>query len=384
MKIPSIRVLSPSLELLAEFDAYTSLQYTRVWQGVGEFEFHLFGVLDPTILTEGNLILLEADGQRAGIIRSVQQDDGEGGTTVTVKGQTLNGLAAQRTTLPLEGETNGGYDVVPALAAVGQTPDPVAAETILKTYAARHLTSPLDTKRKIPGLVLAPDLGRGMKTVWMSRFEPLNEVLQAVGEYTDMGWEIRADLDAGQLVFDTLPGVDRTDQQSTNSAVIFSLEFESAESLSYLRDVSGHRNLAYAGGAGEGASRTVLKVTNDAVEPEGLARFETFIDCGTLEIVGSDTAMSLEEEGKHKLLDYPLTESLTATLTQGGSFLYRQHWDLGDLVTVLDRALGVAMDMRVAQVTERYEAGSYGVDVTFGEAPKHLGRVIRSLKNTVR
>ena len=65
-----------------------------------------------------------------------------------------------------------------------------------------------------------------------------------------------------------------------------------------------------------GADRTVLKVTNNAEEPEGLERFETFIDCGTLEIVGSDTAMSLEE-GKAKLLDYPRTESLTATLPQG-------------------------------------------------------------------
>ena len=376
--------MSPALELLGEFDAYTSLQFTRLWQGVGEFEFHLFGALDPAVLTDGNLILLDADGTRAGIIRSIQQDDGEGGVTVAVRGQTLNGLAAQRTTLPLEGAANGGYDIVPALAAPGENPAPVPAETILKTYAARHLVQPLDAKRKIPRLALAPDLGRGMKTVWMSRFEPLDEVLQAVGEYTDTGWGVRLDVDAGEMVFDVLPGVDRTDQQTQNSAVVFSLEFESVESKTYLRDVSGGRNLAYAGGAGEGAERAVLKVTNDAAEPEGLARFETFIDCGALEIVGSETAMSLEEEGKHKLLDYPTTESLTATLSQGGSFLYRAHWDLGDLVTVVHRSLGVAADMRVTKVTERYEAGNYGVDVTFGEAPKHLGRVIRSLRNTVR
>ena len=384
MNIPSIRVLSPALDLLAEFDAYPSLQFTRVWQGVGEFEFHLFGPLDMGVLAQGNLILLDADGSRCGVIRSVQQDDGETGVQVTVKGQTLNGIAAQRTTLPLEGEANGGYDVVPALTQAGQTPEPLPAETILKTYASRHLADPLDPKRKIPGLVLAPDLGRGRKTVWMSRFEALDEVLRAVGEYTDTGWEIRADPAAGRLIFDVLPGVDRTDQQAENSAVVFSLEFESVESLTYLREVSGYRNLAYAGGAGEGAGRTVLKVTNDAEEPEGLARFETFIDCGALEAVGGDTAMSLEEEGKHKLLDYPLAESLTATSAQGGSFLYRRDWDLGDLVTVADRGLGIAADMRVAQVTERYEAGGYGVDVTFGEAPKHLGRVIRSLKNTVR
>ena len=122
MQIPSIRVLSPALELLGEFDAYTSLQFSRLWQGVGDFEFHLFGELDERVLAQGNLVLLDADGTRAGIIRSVEQDDGEGGVTVTVRGQTLNGLAGQRTTLPLEGEANGGYDVVPALESAGQTP----------------------------------------------------------------------------------------------------------------------------------------------------------------------------------------------------------------------------------------------------------------------
>ena len=88
MQIPSIRVLSPALELLGEFDAYTSLQFSRLWQGVGDFEFHLFGELDERVLAQGNLVLLDADGTRAGIIRSVEQDDGEGGVTVTVYAQT--------------------------------------------------------------------------------------------------------------------------------------------------------------------------------------------------------------------------------------------------------------------------------------------------------
>ena len=83
-----------------------------------------------------------------------------------------------------------------------------------------------------------------------------------MGEDTDMGWGIHLDPDGGNLVFDVLPGVDRTDQQSENSAVVFALEFESVASLTYLRDVSGHRNLAYAGGAGEGADRTVLKAVS--------------------------------------------------------------------------------------------------------------------------
>lgn len=384
MKIPNVRVLSPGMELLAEIDAYTSLLFSRSWQGVGEFEFHVPGPLPPALLEEGNLILLGDDGSRSGVIRSYQQEDGADGLQITVKGQTLSGLAAQRVTIPLEGDANGGYDIVPALSSAGETPPPVPAETILKTYAARHLTNPLDPKRAIPGLLVADDLRRGMSTVWMSRFEALDEVMAAVGAYTDMGWEIRMDVKNRMLVFDAVPGIDRSASQHENSPVIFSLEYESVQSLAYLRDVSGHRNLGYAGGVGEGAGRTVIKVTNDASEPEGAARFETFLDCGALEIVGSDTAMSLEEEGRHRLKEYPFAESLTAAVPLAGSFLYREHWELGDLVTVIDRGAGVAADMRISQVTERYEAANVGLEVTFGEAPAHLGRVIRRLKTTVR
>ena len=94
----------------------------------------------------------------------MEQDDGEGGVTVTVRGQTLNGLAGQRTTLPLEGEANGGYDVVPALESAGQTPDPVPAETILDVRGPAP-GQPVGPQAEDPLLVLAPDQGRGMETV---------------------------------------------------------------------------------------------------------------------------------------------------------------------------------------------------------------------------
>lgn len=384
MEKPNIRILSPNRLLLAEIDGYASLFFTRSWQGVGEFEFHMAGSYPPALLKEGNFILLDNDGRRAGIIRSVQQENGPDGLRITIKGQTLNGLASQRITLPLSGEANGGYDVAPPLSAVGEEPDPIPAETILKTYARRHLAEPDDPLRAVGCLDIAADLGRGRKAVWMSRYEKLDEALEGVSAYTDMGWEIRLDPATRRLVFDALPGVDRSDSQQENSPVVFSLEFESVQSLQYLRDMSGYRNLGYAGGIGEGADRAVLKVTNDTAEPEGLNRFEIFLDCGQLELTGSDTAMSLGEEGRHKLQEYPFSESLTAQAPQAGSFLYRRHWDLGDLVTVADRKIGVAADMRISRVTERYEASGMGISITFGESPVRLGRLIRRLKDTIR
>ncbi|MDE6724920.1 MAG: siphovirus ReqiPepy6 Gp37-like family protein, partial [Ruminiclostridium sp.] len=146
----------------------------------------------------------------------------------------------------------------------------------------------------------------------------------------------------------------------------------------------GYRNLAYAGGAGEGADRTILKITAEDSEPEDWDRRETFIDCGSLEIVETDTAMSLFDEALHKLKEYEKTETLNASVADTVSFAYLKKWDLGDKVTVVSKAAGVRFDTRITEVSERYESGGSGIDVTFGAPKADLGRVIKSIKNKPR
>lgn len=385
MKTPSIRILNrDTLQLAGEIDLYTSLLFTRSWQGVGEFEFQSPGALDPGLIHEGTIIMLDNDGHRSGIVRSVQIDSSANGITTIVKGQTLSGLATQRCTIPAGDSLNGGYDNVPQITQLGESPAPVSAETILKTYVDRHLSMVAGGKRGILKLISWPDESRGMKTVWMSRYESLDSVLQLVSEYTDIGWEIYVHPTLLLAFFDVIPGVDRTAGQMENSRVIFSLSYENINSMTYAHDVLNYKNVAYAGGIGDGADRLILQVTNEDQEPECYDRFETFVDCGTLEVAETDTALSLSEEGKHKLLDFTKTESLTATIAPSSSFIYRKHWDLGDLVTIVDQNSGVTTDRRVASIAERYEAGSQGIDVTFGTPPKHLSRAIHSLKNTIR
>lgn len=397
MKIPAIRIIDTSGALLTEVDTYTSLYFKRSWQGVGDFQFVLpadaQGLGDIGL---GHYIMLDNDGHRAGIIRSLEYTEDNRGPVLSVKGVTLNGLTAQRITVPKmkdvnanpdsgepeETDPNGGYDNVPELTKENPNPIPVPAETILKTYASRHLAQPEDPTRRIPMTVDA-DFGRGMKTVWMSRYERLDTVLQKAAEYCDMGWEIYLDKDGG-LHFDVIPGSDHSVSQEENSPVLFSLDFESIKSLNHLQDLSGYLNLGYAAGMGEGYDRTVLKVTNEQTEPTAFTRFETFLDCGDLAITVSDTAMSLVDEGKHQLKEFEKQESLSAVVAPESSFVYGVDWALGDLVTIQSRIGGVSLDARIAEITERYESTQMGIDVTFGTAPLHLGRVIQSLKNIPR
>lgn len=382
MEIPSIKILSQSLQLLNEIDLYTSLQFTRSWQGVGSFELHILGNCPTT--TIGNLIMLSNDGHRAGIIRSVTKTVDVNGVSTTITGQTLDGIVSQRITVPWSDVREKGYFTVPKTSSTDKT---VPAETILKTFAAWHLRPVSTNKPRAIGeqdFVVASNKKRGIDTNWISRYERLDEVMQSISEYCDCGWEIYIDLKNSRLIFDYLEGVDRSVNQNENSRVILSRDFESIDSLTYTQDDSEFRNIAYCGGAGEDENRTVLAVTNENTTPQGLNRFEVFEDCGTLEIAETDTSVSLKYEGLHKLEEYKKIETLTAEIAQGGSFVYLKDWNLGDLVTVRDRELNIMQDLRITEVSENYEPDNINISVTLGILPLRLGKVIKKIKPTVR
>lgn len=385
MNVPLITVIDRNFALQAQIDIYTSLLLNRKWQSVGDWQLVLpVSAKGADKLKKGNIILLGSDGHRSGYIEGINANESENGTVLTVMGKTLQGLASQRITLPDNNEYNYGYDNVPKLTGEDISPAAVSAETVLKTYAKRHLAEPEDPKRKFSALVIAEDLKRGKETLWSSRLETLSDVLRNISEYCDTGWEIYADLKKKRLVFDIVEGVDRSYGQSENSRVIFSRDFDNILNSTYTDSLEGYRNLAYAGGAGEGADRTILKVTAEDTEPEDWDRRETFIDCGSLEIVETDTAMSLSDEALHKLKEYEKTETLNASVADTASFAYLKKWDLGDKVTVVSKAAGARFDTRITEVSERYEAGGSGIDVTFGAPKADLGRVIKSIKNKPR
>ena len=92
----------------------------------------------------------------------------------------------------------------------------------------------------------------------------------------------------------------------------------------------------------------------------------------------------MSAEGKHKLKDYKFTKTLTAEIAQGGSFKYLKQWDLGDLVTVSDREIGLMQDLRITEVSESYEPDNSKITVTLGTAPERLSRVIKKFKPIIR
>jgi hypothetical protein len=366
-----IRILTPSLDLLAEIDNYESLLFTRRWHEIGEFELRINRHKKHTeLLQRGNLILLGASRNKVGIIRHREialDENGKKTENWFVKGIALKGVVAQRITVPPSGDSHD--------RASG------AAETVIKYYVNNHIINPVDVKRKIDMLLLASDQQRGSNISWESRFKNLADELVEISKASGLGWDVFLDLQQKKWIFDVYEGRNLTVNQTENPPVIFSPQFESLKQLSFVESDYNYKNFGYIAGQGEGADRRVVEVG----EAEGFSRIETFIDSRDISeqdesgqaLPEEQVIAKLQERGQQKLSEFAQEFFLEGQILTNSPFVYEKDYDLGDIVTIQNREWGVTRDARITEIKEIYEPGGFQIEATFGESRPTLVKKLK-------
>ena len=366
-----IRILTPTLDLLAEIDNYESLLFTRRWHEVGEFELRINRHKRHTeLLQRGNLIMLGSHTNKVGIIRhrEISLDEGGKGTeTWLIRGIALKGIVGQRITVPPAGDS---HDRVSG-----------ATETVMKHYVNNHIVNPADVNRKIDMLVIATDIQRGSTISWESRFKNLAEELMEISKVSGLGWDVILDLQQKKWIFDVYEGRNLTVNQTENPPVIFSPQFESLKQLSFVESDFNYRNYGYIAGQGEGEDRRVVEIG----EAEGLSRIETFIDARDISeedenqqaLPENEIIAKLQQRGQQKLSEFTQDFFLEGQILTNSPFVYEKDYDLGDIVTIQNREWGITRDARITEIKEIYEPGGFQIEATFGESRPTL---IKKLK----
>lgn len=356
-----LRVMNLDFETLAYIDSCTSIQWTRKLWEVGSIEIHCsLGKKGADKLTEDKIVFLDA--HRAGIITVPTMEKTKMRKKIMAKGRELKDLCRWRDTVPgqIDEAQYFGYDRFPAPS------DPDAPiESVMKHLIDRHMVTPEDDNRLLTNIVIAPDQLRGTPGRWSSRFAPLTDVLKKIGEMYGVGYEMYLDLTNNKIVFETIHGNDHT--ASSSSPVVFATSWSNIATLKYGVDKSNYYNTAYLGGAGEDEGRLIqILYENDEVKT-GYDRREAFLDCGSI-----DNIDDLKYEGKHKLKDYIIVKTLTGDVVPNGPFVYKQHWDLGDFVTLTSEDFGVTLDVQITEVKEIYERGKIRAVPTFGKRHRNI------------
>ncbi len=223
------------------------------------------------------------------------------------------------------------------------------------------------------------------KIDYQKSYGNLLEELKILSETNSIGFLIRTDLEIKQHYFELYKGIDRSINQEVNSPVIFSRDYDNLYEQEYTDSIDNLRTTSVVAGEGEGSARKVIVVNNNF---KGLDRRELFVDARDLQKesetdgakkVLSDTEYNsiLVQRGKEKLSECKDIKTFEGRIISN-NYIYKKDYDLGDIVTVMDKKWNVQVDTRITEVAEIYEGGKVQIVPTLGnKIPTILEKIRR-------
>lgn len=310
-------------------DVYESFIWTERFAEKGDFELKLL----PTIQNQRRFI----PGTRISIhesyrVMSVETSevgvDEEGARFLIVKGFSLEYVLEQRL----------------AMASLDIVTDP---QWILEG-TPKEIATQMFHDICVTGILNAGDVIDGVNEVNIfpadTIAEPPDDIIyivdpmtlyQGIKDLADtyfMGFRLVRDHDTTQLYFDVYMGVDRTTQQSTHPAVIFSPDLENLESTRKLESSAQYKNVAYV--VSPVGSEIVYL---DDVDPgvEGFERRVLLVKADDIEDpVPADATAKMIQRGKQELAKNRRFIAIDGEVTENSKYVYGTHFTVGDYVTM--------------------------------------------------
>lgn len=300
--------------------------------------------------------MLNKDGNRVGVIEHIEinKDSTE---EITVKGFSLAYWFTQRITIPPIGYENHSFNLM--------------VEDIMIALVKANAVDPVDINREIPNLIIETSKGRGDKLQFQTRHKNLADELTKLSKASGLGFTVDLDYKAKKFVFKVLEGLNLSYGQGINPPAIFSLDYDNILKQNYIESNIGYKNVGYVAGQGEGVDRQIEILGN---ELSGFERRETFIDARDIE-----DGTNLADRGKVKLSE---TQQIQNFECEVDSKDYKDTWNLGDIVTTINKKLKLRVDNRVSEVKEVYENSGFKVEPIFGNPIPTLNEKIKQMTDT--
>lgn len=388
-----LEVFDFELNRLGLIEIYSSINYTLKFIDVGSFEL-------KCAINEQNVKLIQKnrflwiENEVCGIIQYISSSTDDG--TITVKGKLAKEMLNWRW-------------VYPCFVKTGEPAS--LAEGIVNI----HCVNPSEPKRKMRGLVIG-NAGYVINKPHITYQKTGDTVLtsvQNISTANNLGFEVYFNpRNANPFKFVMLEGKDRTiGNKDGNKPVVFSRDFENIISGSYEYNDDSFRNIALVAGEttdgsnNENATRTFLVV--DQVGSENVSSFyrkELYIDARDLQSEYSEEATTKDDEGNDitETVQKKMTEQeYNATLSNRGFekmgetlveesyesqirtdartiYQFGKDYTYGDYVTVIDKSLGIMLNVQITEMQIVYDANGYDYIPTFGNSvPTILKKIKR-------
>ncbi len=360
-------VFDRDLNFQGILESFFSLRWIRRYHKYGEFELRCSLTPETLNLLKKNNVIWKKDDLEAGYIeyRNMKEDT-EGKEIFVIKGKFLTGYLNRRINW-------------------GQITHNGAVVELMKKVINKNAIDPIDPNRKIPRLILDEDIIYTEEISYQNRYGNILEILENISETTEIGFRTKFDYENKRLIFEIYKGLDRTAGQSVNAPAIFSKEFENVLEQEYIDSSNNYRNVALVAGEGEGVERKKVTIGEEI----GLDRYELYVDARDIQSKKDDDAVIPEAEylqllrdrGYDKLSEYKDIETFDSKISLNSNLIYKEDFDLGDVVTCTSKKWGITIDTRITEIEEVYEETGKQINVTFGN---NIPSLIDKIKQVVR
>lgn len=368
-------ILNRDLELKGIIDTFTSLRWVRRYHKSGEFELHCALNSDTLNLLQRENIIYKKDDE-AGYIETRQlKIDSAGQELLEVKGKFLTSYLRRR--------INWGQ-----LIFNGKT------EELMRKLVNDNCISP--TSRALPNLILGSLKNFDDTMQYQDSYGNILSCLESISNTSNLGFKNTLDMENQKIIFNVYKGIDRTVDNGVIAPCIFSRDFENLLEQEYFDSINNYKNTALIAGTGEGADRKLTAIE----QGQGLDRYELYVDARDLQSTKQvektdedgnktteDVPMSdneymplLLQRGNEKLAECYEVQTFDSKINTQGNNTYKKDFDVGDIVTVIDKKWRIKINARITEIEEIYEAKGLVVNVIFGNNIPTLIDKIKAVK----
>lgn len=360
ISISVFQVDDVTFDRIGEVNQYDTLIWPDKFNGSANFELWAPIIEENTMyFKKGNI--LWCGGDNACRIEIVKEEiDEYGEKKFNVKGRTLEMLLTTRIVWGTYNATNK------------------KTSTIMYDLVDKNCVNPTNPRRRIPWLRCETDSMVGLQIdSYQKTGGEVYDACVSLASDADIGFNVRFNPYAKEIVFEVIAGVDRTDEQTSVDPVIFSTDLEDLLASSYYTNDQDAKTTALVMGEGEGTERRQVVSGVDTVS--GFQRRELFVDARDLQSEEYDDQGGvhviplpqylniLTQRGDEKLSEHQVVETFEARIRVVGDVQYEfgKDYKKGDKVTVRDKILNVSVSARITEVEEDFDE-DYALLLTFG------------------
>lgn len=329
-------------------DNATSIIWVKRYYTAGEFELYIAASAELLELFQGDIFITRDDTTTAMYVESVKlTTNAETGDYLTIKGHSaeimLNWRVIQRAVY---------------------SSDSTTAERVVRDLLTTWIIQPSEiiiSDDYIPFLTLGD--ARGYTDTLSAQYtgKGLLDVISGICNTFNYGIEFA--WNGSGFTVNLYKGVDRSLDQSENTFVIFSPEFENLGKTEFSTDTSRFANSAIIGGEGEGTARVFAYVY-----PEGITGFyrrtifvdarQSSSDTESGELTPNQYRKQLQAAGQDAVAERKITRSFSGEILNYNAYKYGVDYGLGDKVSIVNE-YGVRGNATITEITEVEDGTGY-------------------------